>query len=357
MHNLLKRQLKKTGATVDKKFLALVNQAYVDAEEDRKLLENSLEVSSQEMQELYDELARTSAQKIKQSQDKYDKLVYALRDHYIFFDFNKQYEFTYLSDSVYNISGYPHNEIINTKLTNYLTNDSINKEAMKSFNKLLAGEQQKPVIISVKHKNGNTIYLEITSYQLCDTCENVLEIQGIARDVTERYESEQKLHYLSNHDPLTGIANRYSLYNNLDFIITDSKRNQKTFALLYLDLDGFKSVNDTLGHDTGDLLLQEVTQRIKKHIRENDIFARVGGDEFAIVLTDVEHAFISKITQTILTELNKSFLLQNREVKISASIGIATYPKTGEDIETLIKSADAAMYSVKNDGKNNFSIS
>ena len=356
MHSLLKRQLKKTGATVDKKILDLVNQAYIDAEEDRKFLENSLEVSSQEMRELYDELEQAYAQKIKRSQNKYDRLVYELRSHYIFFDFNKQYELTYLSDSVYNILGYSYEEIINTKITEYLTDDKINNQARESFSRLFSGEVQKPVIMSVKHKNGSNRYLEVTSYQLYDEHNNVLEIQGVSRDITDGYEAEQKLHYISTHDTLTGISNRYSLYNKLDFIIADSKRNKKTFALLYIDLDGFKSVNDTFGHEMGDLLLKEVTKRIKKHIRENDIFARVGGDEFIVVLTNVEKSFISKIANTILTELNKNFILKKNEIKISASIGISTYPKTGEDIDTLMKSADSAMYKIKNGGKNSFSI-
>ena len=200
------------------------------------------------------------------------------------------------------------------------------------------------------------MYLEITSYPFFDKNNNILEVQGIARDITEQYEAQKKLYYISNHDTLTGITNRHSLYNKLDFIIADSKRNHKTFALLYIDLDEFKNINDTFGHETGDLLLKEVTKRINKDIRQNDIFARVGGDEFIIILTDVESSFIAKIAKIILDTLKHDFILKSKKISISVSIGIATYPKNGEDIDTLLKNADIAMYRVKNSGKNNFTL-
>lgn len=354
MHSLLKRQLKKTGATVEKKFLDLINQAYYDADKDRELLEQSLDVSSLEMRELYDELEKNSKKRLKESQDKYDKLVYELRDHYFFYSYSHKYELTYLSDSIYNILGYTHKEIINTYLTDYLSDDKVNTNAIKSVNKLLSGEQQAPKIISLIHKTGSLKYLEITSYPFFDENHKVLEVQGIARDITKEHEAQKRLYHLSNHDSLTGITNRHSLYNQLDFIIADSKRNHKAFALLYIDLDEFKNVNDTFGHEIGDLLLKEVTARIKKEIRQNDIFARVGGDEFIVVLTDVASSFVSKIAKIILDTLKADFILNNKKINISVSIGIATYPENGEDINTLLKNADSAMYKVKNSGKNNF---
>jgi len=354
MHKLLKRQLKKTGITVDEKFLTLVDKAYNDADEDRKLLELSLEISSKEMKELYKKLATQAQKRLKASEDKYNSLTYELRNHYYFYSYNKDFVLTYISDSIYNIGGYSKEEIINTKFTDYLTNNPINHNLKELVNKTLQGESVAPHVIGFTHKDGSELFIEVSSYPILDTDKNCIEVSGIARNVTQEYKAQEKLHYLSNHDTLTGIANRYNLYNKLEYIITDSKRNEKNFSLLYIDLDEFKAVNDNYGHDAGDALLQEVTLRIKNEIRQNDIFARIGGDEFIIVLTDVDKGFISHIAKNILTALIKAFVIQEQTINISVSIGISTYPKDGEDIDTLLKNADNAMYLIKKGGKNNF---
>ncbi|MFK5937337.1 MAG: sensor domain-containing diguanylate cyclase [Sulfurimonas sp.] len=357
MHKLLKRQLKKTGAIVDEKFLQLISQAYVDADEDRLLLERSLEIASQEMQELYQQLQKSSQEKLEKSVDRYDSLVYELRNHYIFYAYNQDYYFTYFSDSIYNILGYTKEEATNMNFLEFLTNDPINKNAQENATLIISGEKIEPHIFSVYHKDRSRRYLELNSYPIFNEDEDIWEVKGVARDITAEYEAQQKLHYISNHDKLTGLVNRYSLYNTLEYIIADSARNQKTFALLYIDLDEFKSVNDTLGHVSGDILLQKVTKRVQNEIRKNDIFARIGGDEFVIILTNVESSFISKISRNILNALKEPFKIHTNKVTISVSIGIAIYPKNGEDIDTLLNNADKAMYMIKKDGKNNFTYS
>ena len=346
MHKLLQHQLKKTGAIVDKKFLNLVNQAYEDADEDRVLLEHSLDISSEEMRELYKQLKITSKHEIKESKDRYDALVYELRDHYFFYAFNKNYLLTYLSDSIYNIAGFTKEEMLHTSFTGYLSNDRLNKDILKYVKKVISQVMQDSHKVSMYHKDGSLLYLEVNNYPIFDEENNLIEVKGIARNITKEYEAQKKLHYISTHDRLTGIANRHSLYTKLEYIIADSERNSKSFALMYLDLDNFKEVNDTLGHYGGDALLKELVQIIKGEIRNNDIFARIGGDEFIIILTDIDSHFISKIAQNILTALAPN---------ISVSIGIAIYPKDGEDIDTLLKNSDSAMYKIKNSGKNNFS--
>ena len=357
MHKLLKRQLKKTGANVDnvdKDFLALVEQAYQDADDDRKLLEHSLEVSSLEMQELYHKLAKQAQEQLKLSEDKYNALTYELRNHYYFYSFNKSFLLTYLSDSVYNITGYSKEELIGTPFTQHLTSHPMNANLNELATKLFSGEKVAPHIINISHKDGSDLFLELSSFGVYDDNKHLTNVSGIARDITQEYIAQQKLHHLSNHDALTGISNRHSLYNQLEYIIVDSKRNKKNFSLLFIDLDGFKAVNDTYGHKTGDILLQKVTQRIQKQIRQSDLLARIGGDEFIVVLTDVDKEFISKISQEILQNLEKTFLIQENTLNISASIGIATYPKDGENNDALLNNADKAMYTIKNSGKNNF---
>ena len=354
MHKLLQRQLKKTAASVDKTFLALVEQAYVDADEDRKLLEHSLDISSQEMQELYTKLAKHAQKQLQISEDKYTSLTYELRNHYFFYSYDQNLLFTYFSDSIYNITGYSKDELINTHFTNYLTNNKLNDNLQELSLKIIAGESVDPHVISILHQDGTILYLELSSYPVYDEYNHFVKVSGIARNITQEYEAQEKLHYISNHDTLTGISNRHSLYNKLEYIIAHSQRNKKNFSLLYIDLDGFKTVNDNYGHDVGDFLLQEVAHRVKEEIRKDDIFARIGGDEFVIVLTDVNKDFIATISQNILKNLSKTFYIKKQNINISVSIGIATYPKDGEDIDTLVKNADSAMYVIKKSGKNNF---
>jgi len=354
MHKLLKRQIQKTGAIVDEKFLELVNQAYIDADEDRTLLELSLEISSKEMRELYETLQKHSKLALKQSEEKYNKLVYELRHHYIFYAFNQEFQLTDVTDSVYNILGYTKESLINKNFTSILTNDDINAKSIHLAQKTLEGEESEPHILCVTHYNGNPYYFEVSIYPVYDKEHKFLEVRGIARNITTEYIAHKKIHYISNHDNLTGIANRYNLENKLEYILSDAQRNHKNFSIFYLDLDGFKNVNDTYGHSVGDILLQEVVKRVQNEIRQNDVFARIGGDEFVLVLTNIDKTYISYISNKILKSLNQKFYISGQTIIISASIGIASYPKNGEDIETLLKNADQAMYSIKASGKNDF---
>lgn len=354
MHKLLKRQLKKTGVTVDEKFLEHVNQAYEDADEDRAMLERSLDLASQEMRELYEQLETASKKEIKKSKDRYDALVYELRDHYFFYAYDASFKFTYLSDSIYNITGYSKKEALHTHFTNYITDDKLNEHLIEHAVKAISGEIQEPEKIAIYSKNGSKLYLEVSTFPVFDENRKVTEVKGIARDVTQEYVAQQKLQYLSNHDTLTGILNRHSLTTKLEYIISDASRNKRTFALMYIDIDNFKGVNDALGHDAGDSLLKELVQKVKSKIRQNDLFARIGGDEFVIVLTNCNGTFTSTLAQNIIDEFQSEFIIDSQDINVTLSIGIAFYPRDGEDIDTLLKNADSAMYEIKKNGKNSF---
>lgn len=354
MHHLLKRQLKKINKTVDKDFLNLVNQAYIDADEDRYLLERSLDISSIEMKELYDKLEKNAKDALRKSEKRYENLVQSLKEYYFFYAHDTDGIFIYLSKSIENILGYSIDEF-SKHYSTYLTDEEINKTVVQKTEDIMNGKSPEPYIVSIRHKNGNTCYLEISEFPIYDSNNVVVEVEGIARDITSQYLLQQKLDYISKHDSLTGILNRLSLYNKLEYIIVNSKRNKKNFAVLFLDLDHFKEVNDTLGHDIGDLLLKDVVSRIKSCIRESDIFARIGGDEFVIILTDVDESYISKIASTIISILKTPFNIKENNIEISTSIGISTYPKDSDDVNRLLKYADLAMYETKISGRNNFS--
>ena len=166
--------------------------------------------------------------------------------------------------------------------------------------------------------------------------------------VVERKMAEEKLKEMAHHDHLTGLPNRIVLYDRLNQSLALARRHKESFAVLFLDLDHFKEVNDTLGHDAGDALLKDAATRLLACVREMDTVARVGGDEFTIILMETkEPASAELVAKKILETLTQPFNISGSECHVGTSIGIAMYPKDGEDSETLVKNADAAMYQAK----------
>jgi len=363
MHRLLKRQLKKAkidlGTVVSdsafERFISFVNQSYIDADDDRKHLENSLEVSSDEMQELYEKIRKSAQKKVKKSEAKYSRLIENLQHHYFFYAHDTKGVFNYLSDSITEMLGYTKEEFFNHYET-YLTADPMNMLVSEFTNKTLAGEPQKPYMLSIFHKDGSARILEVMEQPVFDRSGNVVEVEGIARDITQIIETQKELDHLAKHDSLTGIANRMELYTQMEYVIAVSKREQSKFAVLFLDLDHFKNINDTLGHNIGDKILQEVVKRVQPNIREEDLFARLGGDEFVIVLTNVDEGHLSIVLNKIMALLRTDFDIDTYKLKISSSIGVALYPEDGKDITTLMKNADIAMYKAKDMGRDNFNF-
>jgi len=187
------------------------------------------------------------------------------------------------------------------------------------------------------------------------------EFKGIAcvictiYDATKQIEKEENLRKIAFHDSLTGLANRLLFQERLTQEILHNKRHLKTLAVLFIDLDGFKAVNDNLGHDAGDQLLKLVSHRLTKSCREEDTVARMGGNEFTLILSSITHIKAAeKIANSILQKLSDDFLIQDKIVHISASIGISLYPKDHHEADLLIKYADTAMYEAKRLGKNRY---
>ena len=176
----------------------------------------------------------------------------------------------------------------------------------------------------------------------------------LSRNVTERKKSEEKNYYLANFDYLTGLSNRIQLENHFHYIEGLAKRAQTSFALMFLDLDRFKEINDTLGHHIGDKMLIESAHRLQFLKRETDIIARLGGDEFIILLPNTDYDGASEVAQKILTLIAKPYIIENHTLNISVSIGIVLYPNDGKDMEILSQKADLAMYRSKAQGRNNF---
>jgi diguanylate cyclase (GGDEF)-like protein/PAS domain S-box-containing protein len=167
-------------------------------------------------------------------------------------------------------------------------------------------------------------------------------------DITERKKYEEKIQQMAFHDSLTGLPNRKLLSDRLGIVLAQAKRNKKKVGIVMLDLDNFKDVNDTLGHDVGDILLKAVAERLSGTLRKSDTVARFGGDEFVLIFPDmevIEEAI--QVVQKIIDRFHKPFLIDTHQLVVTTSIGIAVYPNDGMDEEILMKNADIAMYQAK----------
>jgi diguanylate cyclase (GGDEF)-like protein/PAS domain S-box-containing protein len=181
-------------------------------------------------------------------------------------------------------------------------------------------------------------------------------LQATVRDITERKQAEERMHYLAHYDTLTNLPNRVLFMDRLDQEIRKANRSGLALTLLYVDLDQFKEVNDTLGHYVGDALLVEAARRIVSCVRNSDTVARLGGDEFTVILPGVADASrVGRVAQIIITALTEPFQVGGETVYISASIGVTAYPSDAADAESLLKNADQAMYVAKSGGRNRYS--
>lgn len=180
-------------------------------------------------------------------------------------------------------------------------------------------------------------------------------IATLFEEITERKKSEEQIQHMAYFDALTGLPNRSLMLDRLNRAIARSTRDQSTLAILFLDLDRFKAVNDTLGHSTGDMLLIEVSQRLRSFVRTSDTLARLGGDEFVVIVSDLDKEVnAAHIAQKLIDSLAAPFRISGHELHITTSIGVAIFPEDGVTAEVLIKNADMAMYAAKESGRNNY---
>ncbi|WP_222612476.1 bifunctional diguanylate cyclase/phosphodiesterase [Undibacterium flavidum] len=182
----------------------------------------------------------------------------------------------------------------------------------------------------------------------------VTHFLSLQEDITDKKRTEERIQYLAHYDVLTGLPNRVLLEERAQFALSSAKRKAASVSLIFFDLDHFKNINDSLGHSTGDALLIELSRRLRDVLREDDIISRLGGDEFILLLSGVDEIGAERVAEKLLQTVNQSYLVGQYDLNVSASIGIAVYPEDGEDLETLLRNADTAMYRAKQDGRNNF---
>ncbi len=180
---------------------------------------------------------------------------------------------------------------------------------------------------------------------------------GTVQDITQKNATEQHIRHLAYNDELTGLASRTYFYKHTEDIIKTAHRRQERFALLFLDLDGFKNINDTMGHDIGDQLLKVIASRLENVVRQSDFVARLSGDEFCILVDNINRQYgAAETAERCLNELHKPVILKDNTIRPRCSIGIAHYPDDGQDLQTLLKAADSAMYTAKEEGKHRYAF-
>ena len=208
--------------------------------------------------------------------------------------------------------------------------------------------------IRKRRKNGE-IFVALESINVVKDNDKITNYVVVFADISAIKESQERLNFLAYHDPLTSLPNRLLFDAKLEHTLQRAKRHNQKFALLFLDLDRFKTINDTLGHKHGDLLLQEIAAALSASIRAEDTVARLGGDEFIILLDEVSHAEdVASLAEKIIARIAQPVMLAGHEMVISTSIGISVYPDDAENIDDLIKAADVAMYDAKTSGKQTY---
>ena len=276
--------------------------------------------------------------------------------------------FTFINERIETLLGFSKEEIVG-KHYSFLVHHDDMEQAKYVFNERRIGTRAaKNIELRLKckddgntrHFNNRSLPIELSAMGMyqgeSESGDSYMGTYGVARDVTERKIAEDTISFQAYHDLLTKLPNRALLNDRLSLAISQAKRDDDILAVMFLDLDRFKNINDSLGHMIGDELLQQVSVRLKDCIREGDTLARFGGDEFTLMLPKLHNGRddASKLAEKITNTLKQPFIVDGHELYVSASIGIALYPQDGNNIDNLIKHADVAMYHVKGQGKNGY---
>ena len=289
---------------------------------------------------------------LRESEKRYRQIVDNAND--IIYGVDRRGYFSFINPVAARITGYLEHELLGRHYLD-LISPAYRKDTERFYRLQLVKRRKNtyyefPIII----RNGTKVWLG-QNLQLVMEGERVVGFQAVARDITNRKRAEEAIKELAYQDALTGLPNRIMFNDHLTMALSLARRHQQRFCIMWLDLDHFKNINDTLGHSVGDKLLRVVGERLTGLLRTSDTIARMGGDEFLLLLTEItQKKNVTTIAQKILESIRKPFTIDDHEIMITASIGITIFPDDGDDADMLMKSADLAMYRAKEKGRDNF---
>ncbi|MCC6196493.1 MAG: PAS domain-containing protein [Burkholderiales bacterium] len=272
-------------------------------------------------------------------------------------EWDREFRLVRWSPQAENIFGWKSEEILGIPLAD---SPLVHEEDKESFaglvGRLMSGDEPRSTGLTRNHRHdGQTIWCEWYHSALLDDEGRIVSILSFVQDVSSRIQAEERLQYLATRDALTGLPNRLLLHERLGQAIAQAKRSGHRVGVLFIDLDRFKNVNDTLGHRIGDELLKRVTAALSGALRETDLLARLGGDEFMVIVEDFDDpAVLGRIAQKLLDAIAQPFEIEAHDIFVTSSIGIAVYPDDSDDPEELLKHADVAMYRSKDLGRNTY---
>ncbi|MCA9736594.1 MAG: EAL domain-containing protein [Gemmatimonadota bacterium] len=352
MHPLLRRQLKRALGDVRitpelSDLLNAVSKAYEQSDADRATLERALDLSSAELNESNSELRELVAL-LEATLDSTEDGVLVIDGDGTVVRWNRRFEALWRMGA---------DEIVRdgTELIRVLGQRLVRAQELEMAVRQAVRDSSELVTAVLELRDGR--FLQLTS-----RAQSGLPHQGLGRvwsfhDLTEIKQAEKTIRHFAYHDALTGLPNRALFEDRLSVALTRARRTGTVFALLFIDLDRFKNVNDTLGHSAGDQLLREVALRLQEHGRSGDVLARFGGDEFVFLLQNIRSADNARrVAERLLESMRPQFELEGRRLHVTASIGVAMYPTDGQDRETLLRKADAALYSAKDRGRNTLDL-
>jgi diguanylate cyclase (GGDEF)-like protein/PAS domain S-box-containing protein len=287
---------------------------------------------------------------LRHSEERYRTILEEIEEGY--YEIDLAGNITFVNKAACRQFGRPESELIGLNYRAYVPKEDV-KGMRKAWNKVYrTGEPLPAFPFASIRKDGTQIFLENSVSPLRNKEGKTVGFRSVSRDVTEHKQFEQKLAEMATHDSLTGLPNRNLLNDRLAMGLALSRRSGNRLAVMMLDLDKFKTINDTMGHDVGDQLLKSVGERLTTVTRRSDTIARMGGDEFVLVLPQVaQPPDATRLAQRILEAFREPFIFDGHRLRVTTSVGIAVYPEDGNEAEILLKHADAAMYWAKEQGR------
>ncbi len=293
---------------------------------------------------------------VRAQEEKYRNILENMQDSYIEVDLAGN--FTFVNEAACRNLGYTTEGLIGRSFSIIAPDQDETKAIFNAYSEVYkTGIPHVGYAFKIIRKDGSTGYAETSISLIHNERGRPIGFRSVGRDVTERKQMEQKLMEMATHDALTGLPNRTLLYDRCGVALANVQRYNKKLAIMTLDLDLFKNINDTLGHDIGDRLLIAAAGRLTGALRKSDTVARMGGDEFVLLLGEVDdrHDAVN-VADKILGDFRQPFLIDGHSLNVTVSIGIAIYPDNGDDIEDLLKNSDKSLYTAKQNGRDRFVI-